>query len=170
MVYRISVFLFIAAMSSSTFADSTTLVGFLTNSQGNWSGSGTVAIQGLGGTDGNYTITATKSEQSMGQSQWKATIQFKGMPGSAPTVTTLRVSGDRLTLTTTQFSAVATIETETATELAFRTVHTDPVTGHTVTNDQTQTFNADRSLHVVSDIYQGSNLVEHFDYTLVKQN
>ena len=155
--------------SISSHADSASLTAFLGATEGNWSGQGTELIQNLGSAAATYNINVDFSTVNAGTNSWTTTTNMTGMPHPSTSQATLNVVQNGLQVVTAQFPATANVKATTATRLVYSTVHTDPVSHVTVTNVREMELLTSDTLHILSDVYQGATLVEHFDYQLQRQ-
>ena len=154
---------------TASFADSGTIASFFSATGGSWGGRGTVTMQNLGHSGGRYEIDVDRATAAAAAGQWNVTTTISGMPGpTSTTLTKFQTAGSDLKVSSTNYTSTALIKTTDAKTLAFSTKHFDNGSGRNVTNAQTLTVLPNGDLHVISDIYQDSTLVEHFDYELTK--
>jgi hypothetical protein len=163
------VVLILSALPAFCFADSAILNGFFAATQGDWSGQGVVVIQGLNGPAATKNINVTRSTVAQGANSWAVTTQMSG-PNFKPSnsVASYVISDDGLQETTGAHDDSAEIIISTEQALEISTSHSDPVTGKTVTTTKNINFISTKQIHMITDLYQGQNLVQHFDYVLTK--
>ena len=159
-----SAFAATATPAQPTVSPAQAAASFLNLIQGKWHGSGKMQTRSQ-----TFAVHVQASESAVSSTSWNFETAISGTPVASDTVTNYEIAAKGLVVRSTQFVSVAKVSSATAARLTFKTTHQDQNTGNLVTTSRDLTLQSNQQLRLVSDIYQNGQLVQHFDYSLVRE-